>query len=120
MAVVIRPESGNLLGLVLMKMLIEEGFCTQESVKNRFLEPDAWLTSFKGMALDSVEQKIGLAVENIISMVRFLAGNKSLTLVTGNDWRFSRSRHLVHHGPRHGMGGQNRRPGIRLNPDGPG
>jgi anaerobic selenocysteine-containing dehydrogenase len=87
-AVVIRPESGNLLGLVLMKMLIEEGFCTQESVKNRFLEPDAWLTSFNEMSLNNVEQKIGLAADNIISMVRFLAGNKPLTLVTGKRLAF--------------------------------
>ncbi|MCG6880699.1 MAG: molybdopterin-dependent oxidoreductase [Deltaproteobacteria bacterium] len=93
MAIVIRPESGNLLGLVLMKMLMEEGFCTQESVKNRVLEPKAWLTSFSEMSLDNVEEKIGLAAENLLPMARFLAGNKSLTLVTGKRLAF-----FPHHG----------------------
>lgn len=88
MAVVIRPESGNVLGLVLMKMLIKEGFYSRESIKNRFVEPDVWLTSFNEMSLDGAEQKIGLATENIISMVRFLAGNQPLTLVTGKRLAF--------------------------------
>jgi formate dehydrogenase major subunit len=88
MSIVIRPESGNLLGLVLMKMLIEEGFYSRESIKNRFVEPDAWLTSFNGMSLDGAEQNIGLSAENITPIVRFLAGNKSLTLVTGKRLAF--------------------------------
>ncbi|MCF8126909.1 MAG: molybdopterin-dependent oxidoreductase [Deltaproteobacteria bacterium] len=93
MAVVIRPESGNLLGLVLMKMLIEEGFCAQTSIKDRFLDTDAWLASFREMSLDNVRQKIGLTVENIFSMVRFLARNKTLTMITGKRLAF-----FSHHG----------------------
>ncbi len=88
MAVVIRPESGNLLGLVLMKMLIEEGFHSPESIKNRFDEPDGWLASFNEMSLEGARQRIGLAAEDITPMVRFLAGNQPLTLVTGKRLAF--------------------------------
>ena len=88
MATVIRPESGNILGLALMKILIEEGICSHESIQNQFVEPDAWQTSFKEMSLEGIEQKIGLEAENIQPFVRFLADNQPVTLVTGKRLAF--------------------------------
>lgn len=88
MAVVIRPESGNLLGLVLMKILIEEGVCSREAIQDIFVEPEGWLASFEEMSLTGAERKIGLAPAVIKPIADYLAGNQPLTLVTGKRLAF--------------------------------
>ena len=88
MTAVIQPEGGNVLGLAIMKLLLDEGLCSDEPISNRFVKPKDWWRSFKKVALDGMERKIGMLPENLQSLTRFLADNSPVTIVTGKRLAF--------------------------------
>jgi len=88
MHAVIQPEGGNVLGLAIMKLLLDEGLCFDESISNRFVKSNEWRESFNKMVIDGIERKIGMLPENIQSLTRFLADNSPVTIVTGKRLAF--------------------------------
>jgi anaerobic selenocysteine-containing dehydrogenase len=88
MTFVIQPEGGNVLGLAIMKQLLDEGRCSDESIHNRFNRPKDWQESFNKMDLDGISRKIGMLPENVQSLTRFLADNSPVTIVTGKRLAF--------------------------------
>jgi anaerobic selenocysteine-containing dehydrogenase len=79
----IRPETGNLLGLALMKMMLEERLYASDSVKGGFLDAELWKASFESLSLEGVEPIIGLSPEKLREMSRLMGDRGPVTLITG-------------------------------------
>lgn len=82
MVFVIKPETGNLLGLALMKMMIEENLYHPEATAG-FADSESWLASFENLSLENTEAVIGLSETKIRELSRLLGTKPPVTLITG-------------------------------------
>jgi anaerobic selenocysteine-containing dehydrogenase len=80
---IIKPESGNRLGLALMKVLLAENGCDAGHLEEAFGEVGPWRASFDSLELDRLEEITGLSVEKIAELARLLARHQPVTLITG-------------------------------------
>jgi anaerobic selenocysteine-containing dehydrogenase len=83
MAVRIRPETGNVLGLVLMKMMLEEDFHDSAFLEEAFADPGQWKASFETMSLNGFEKATNLTLEKVKALSGLLANKSPVTLITG-------------------------------------
>lgn len=79
----IKPESGNKLGLALMKILFDEGLCSKDAPDPALMNKDRFKRGFEEMSLDSLEDITGLSLDKAREIARLLAKRQSVTLVAG-------------------------------------
>jgi len=80
----IRPRSGNALGLFLLKGLLEEN-SVEESVVSSFADFGAWKASFENLSWESAERITGLSPESILELSRLLADRGPVAVITGEE-----------------------------------
>jgi anaerobic selenocysteine-containing dehydrogenase len=81
-AVVIQPHSGNRLGLVLMKMLLEEKRVDLKALENCFGDPQNWQSTFNSLSLDGIGSAIGPKMDDIRHLALLLGHHQPATLIT--------------------------------------
>jgi anaerobic selenocysteine-containing dehydrogenase len=81
---VIRPGSGNQLGLAIMKYLVEEGLCADKLAMDQIAEAENWEASYRAMSVDSIESLAGISPAAIQSIARLLAAHTPVTIITGS------------------------------------
>jgi len=82
-ALLIRPESGSILGMALMKVALDNDFCSSEAVESRFLNAEAWKSSFDGLSLDDAAKAVGVTVDNLKEVGRLLFKKGPGRIITG-------------------------------------
>lgn len=80
---IIKPESGNRVGLALMKILLAESACDTAHLEEAFMDEGLWRTSFDNLELERLEEITGLSVEKVTELARLLAHHRPVTLITG-------------------------------------
>jgi anaerobic selenocysteine-containing dehydrogenase len=90
MAVLIAPNSGNDLGLALMKILLEEQLIDAAAAEAKFASYLAWKDSYAALPLPSLETAIGLDAEKIRLIARALGRRQPAVLVTAKRLAFAR------------------------------
>jgi anaerobic selenocysteine-containing dehydrogenase len=80
---IIKPESGNRLGLALVKILLSENACNVAHLEEAFGEVGPWRDSFDSLELDRLDEITGLSVEKVTELARLLARQRPVTLITG-------------------------------------
>jgi anaerobic selenocysteine-containing dehydrogenase len=81
-ALMITPDSGNALGLFLLKAMLRESLQEAETVEAAFTEPENWEASFAHLSLDDVPSATGLSAEDIIGLCRMLQREGPVTVIT--------------------------------------
>jgi len=79
----IKPESGNRVGLALMKLLLEAGACDQAQITEAFEDGGAWPQSYAGLDLQGLPAITGLSEEKLRELANFLARHQTVTVITG-------------------------------------
>jgi formate dehydrogenase (coenzyme F420) alpha subunit len=82
-AVVISPNSGNLLGTYLMKVLLDENLIQQELCEINFSDMESWKAGYLNMPLGNAEQTTGVSQDKIVEMSRILGNLSPATVITG-------------------------------------
>lgn len=90
MSFIIKPESGNSLGIFLMKLMLDGNLHDPEAVSAGLTEPDQWKASFDKMPLEHAEKTTGLSLEISESLSRLLGYNSPVTLITGKRLAYDR------------------------------
>jgi anaerobic selenocysteine-containing dehydrogenase len=93
LSMIIRPGSGNLFGLYLMKAVLEENRQNAEAVAGHLEPVPDWPAAFDALPWEALEPTTGLSREMLLNVSRFLASQSSATLITGK-----RLEHLGSHG----------------------
>ncbi|CAB5166357.1 hypothetical protein D3OALGB2SA_5778 [Olavius algarvensis associated proteobacterium Delta 3] len=83
LAVPIRPGSGNLLGLYLLKQLLDEGLEHKDAIEAGFEQADNWQASFDRMVWDGVENHTHVTREDVLNISRFISSKHPVTVITG-------------------------------------
>lgn len=83
LALIIRPGSGNTLGLFLLKHILEEDLEDKAAMETAFENEKHWQASFDRLAGDKVEEATGLSAEILLNAARFLSDKHPSTIVTG-------------------------------------
>jgi len=83
MAVRIRPETGNVLGLALMKMMLEEDFHDSAFLEEAFADPGQWKASFETMSLNGFEKTTNLTLKKVKALSGLMGNKSPVTLITG-------------------------------------
>lgn len=81
----IRPNSGNVLGLALMKIVLENPGHHDAIAQARFSDPEKWRASFDQLSWEDLKTTSGLTPESIKELQDLLGGNLPTTIVTGRN-----------------------------------
>ncbi len=87
-AILIAPESENLLGDYLIKALLDENLLDPSAVESNLENPSGWKASFDGMSLEDARKAVGLAPEQVVEIARTIAGLNPVTVITGKRMAF--------------------------------
>jgi anaerobic selenocysteine-containing dehydrogenase len=101
---IIKPESGNRVGLALMKILLAENACDATYLEETFGEVQPWRASFDSLELDRLEEVTGLSREEVTELARLLARQRPVVLITGSRLGL-RPNHLIWSTLAEAMGG---------------
>jgi anaerobic selenocysteine-containing dehydrogenase len=93
LSVIIRPGSGNLFGLWLMKAILEENRQQAQAVADHFELTDDWQPAYDSLSWEGLETGTGLSHGALLNVSRFLDGMPSAFVITGK-----RLEHLPSHG----------------------
>ena len=83
LALPIRPESGNLLGMALMKVILDNELHCAHAVETMFADARAWKDSFDRMSLPDAAESTGLPVEQLRELASLLASRGPVHVITG-------------------------------------
>jgi len=81
----IRPNSGNVLGLALMKIVLENPGPHDDIAQARFNNPEKWRASFDQLSWEDMKKALGLTPESLKELQDLLRGNLPTTIVTGRN-----------------------------------
>lgn len=90
-ALKILPRSGNLLGLYLMKSLLEEGLIDQDACDANLSNFPSWKESFDRLSWEDVLSRTGLSRGQVTHVARLMHSRSPSTVITGK--RLARQRH---------------------------
>jgi len=79
----IRPDTANLLGMALMKAILEDELPAVEGIGDRFGDAEAWRNSFEGMSLEAAAEIIGLPSMIVKETARLLSKRGPVQVITG-------------------------------------
>jgi anaerobic selenocysteine-containing dehydrogenase len=79
----IRPETGNRLGMAVLKILLENGQCDSQRIDAGFSDSQAWSDSYAQAALERIAEPIGLSLEKIRELGGLLGTRSPATVITG-------------------------------------
>jgi anaerobic selenocysteine-containing dehydrogenase len=82
-AVRIKPESGNRVGLALMKAMIEENLCDPLVARQLFGNHGTWKESFQSMPYEGLDEVADLSVDKVRGIARRMAAKAPVTVITG-------------------------------------
>lgn len=85
MALRIMPSTGNILGLALMKMILNQGLHQADITRTRFSEPEKWAASFEKAALEDMENITGLTAMKLRELSALLHQSGPAVIVTGKN-----------------------------------
>lgn len=88
-AVIIKPHSGNSLGLVLMKLLLEEKLVNQKALADCFEDVNTWQSNFTAMSLDEAGAAIGPQRDEFLRLALLLGRHQPAVLITGKRLAFA-------------------------------
>ena len=83
MTQIIRPASGNWLGLYLMKIFLEEKSFAPESMATGTIHTESWQNSFARMPSEAALHATGVPFDRIRPLARLLSGCSPVTVITG-------------------------------------
>jgi anaerobic selenocysteine-containing dehydrogenase len=83
LALRIRPGTGNLLGLALMKMALEGEDRNEVAVGTRFTNPAKWKNSFGRLSWEELENRLGITAKEVKGIKDLFLKNNPVTFITG-------------------------------------
>jgi len=83
LAVRLQPDTGNILGLYLVKQLLEEALVDQSAIETGFDPTDNWPAPFERLVWDDIEKDTYLSRETILNLGRYLSSKHPTTVITG-------------------------------------
>jgi formate dehydrogenase major subunit len=86
----IATESGNVFGLFLAKMMLEEGLHLPEAVAANFEDADSWAASFDRLSWDDIADTVRIAQADMVHIGRLLKAKEPSTVITGRRLAFGR------------------------------
>jgi anaerobic selenocysteine-containing dehydrogenase len=85
LALRILPQTGNVLGLALMKMILEKSGDDDDIGKARFTDYERWRASFEKLSWEDIKNTIGLTSQSVKELSDLLQRNGPITIVTGKN-----------------------------------
>ncbi len=79
----ITPGSGNILGLLLIKVILDESLQDSAAVAATLNDPESWGETYGRLSLDDAEALTGLSADQVIALGRRLWREGPVTVVTG-------------------------------------
>ncbi|MDQ7781730.1 MAG: molybdopterin-dependent oxidoreductase [Desulfomonilaceae bacterium] len=89
----IRPGSGNRLGMAVMKLLLENDSWQSASIEKGSSEAAAWRESLSELTIETLAEATGLEPSRLVELSRILAARRGVTIITGK-----RLAYLPHYG----------------------
>jgi anaerobic selenocysteine-containing dehydrogenase len=83
LALMIRPNSGNLLGLYITKSLLEERLYHQDAADANLTEVSSWKDSFEKLSWEDAVSLTGVSQGQVIHLSRLIQKNGPTTVITG-------------------------------------
>ncbi|MGC8603137.1 MAG: molybdopterin-dependent oxidoreductase, partial [Desulfomonilaceae bacterium] len=83
LACIIKPDSGNILGMALMKALLDKENFFGSLIKEKFSDAESWRKSFDIMSLDTALRVCGIEEQTILELAGFLTKLQPCQLITG-------------------------------------
>lgn len=93
LAVLIEPNSGNDLGLALMKMLLAEQWVDTAAAETQFDNFQQWRDTYEKLPMESLTASTGLSADKISALVRAMGRRPPATIITAKRLAF-----LAHYG----------------------
>jgi anaerobic selenocysteine-containing dehydrogenase len=90
LAVLIEPNSGNDLGLALMKILLEEQLVDTPAVEKKFEDYQGWVDTYATLPMDGLCEVVGLSPEKIRAIVLAMGHSQPTTFITAKRLAFAR------------------------------
>ena len=85
LALRILPRSGNLLGLAIMKMILEEASDKGKLKQDRLMDAENWEASFGRLSWEDLENLLGLSPKALREISNVLLESDPAVIVTGKD-----------------------------------
>lgn len=85
LALRILPRSGNILGLALTKMILEEAADKGNLKLDRLVDAENWAASFAGLPWEDLEKLMGLSPDVVREISSLLLESDPAIIVTGKD-----------------------------------
>jgi len=79
----IRPDSGNVLGMAIMKAILDNDLCGLDSIGDRLASAESWQKSFDGLSLETAAKTTCLSVPKLTEIALLLAKQGPVQLITG-------------------------------------
>jgi len=79
----LQPGTGNLVGVALLKLLMEAGGLDAEAASAHFGASSAWQTSYANLSLAACEEILGLTEAKLAQLARLLRDRGPVTIITG-------------------------------------
>jgi anaerobic selenocysteine-containing dehydrogenase len=79
----IKPEQGNLLGLALMKLILENSDFNDDLGKALFIDYEKWKESFENLSGENLITLLGLPSQSLQELNHLLQRNRPITIITG-------------------------------------
>ena len=79
----IRPGQGNILGLALMKLILESSDFTDDLGEALFIGYEKWRASFEKLSAEDLITSMGLTSRSLQELVNLLQKNSPTTIITG-------------------------------------
>jgi len=93
LAVQIKPNKGNDLGLALTKMLLEEHCIDKPTAETKFNDFQGWMNTFAKLPMGNLTASVGLGADKISILARAMGRQQPATLITAKRLAF-----LPHYG----------------------
>ena len=77
------PGSGNILGLLLIKVMLDESLQDPAAVESTLNDPDGWGKTYDRLSLEDAEALTGLSADQVIALGRRLSREGPVTVITG-------------------------------------
>jgi len=82
-ALMIRPDSGNWLGMAIIKMLLESDSCRSDCIETGFSDLVSWKESYSAVTLQALADATGLSSDKLDELGRLLGARRRVTVITG-------------------------------------
>lgn len=86
----IKPQAGNLLGMILAKMALDKGQIREEVLQAAFTDPKSWQDSFSPVQVSEIAQRLGISPQDPGSLEGLVEAKGPVTVITGRNLIYRR------------------------------